>query len=109
MISGHLYFEIHREIPQSTGYFTMLRDPVDRIISNYYYVLRAKDHRLHQRINAEKMSLADYVTSKLNSQLEAAMMHAVLSGSIQGDEDFGEMDAGRSSGGGNISLIVRIG
>ena len=87
VISGHLYFGIHREIPQSTAYFTMLRDPVDRIISNYYYVLRAKDHRLHQRINAEKMSLADYVTSKLNSQLDNGQLR-LLSG-IEEDIPFG--------------------
>jgi len=39
VISGHLYFGIHREIPRPTAYFTMLRDRVDRILSNYYYVL----------------------------------------------------------------------
>lgn len=38
-VSGHFAFGIHDQITGPYEYFTVLRDPVDRVISNYYYVL----------------------------------------------------------------------
>lgn len=36
-IQGHDYFGIHKQINKPYKYVTMLRDPVERVISNYYY------------------------------------------------------------------------
>jgi hypothetical protein len=42
-IYGHIYFGAHRCLSKPFTYMTMLRDPVDRVISHYYYLL-AKHH-----------------------------------------------------------------
>ena len=48
---------------------TMLRDPVDRIISHYYYVKRSPTHYLYSKVHESDMSLKDYVTSGLSREL----------------------------------------
>lgn len=39
MVWGHLIFGVHQHLPQKATYFTFLRDPVERTISHYYYIL----------------------------------------------------------------------
>ncbi|MCB8978082.1 MAG: sulfotransferase family 2 domain-containing protein [Ardenticatenaceae bacterium] len=36
---GHLIFGVHTYLPEPTTYFTFLRNPIERTISHYYYVL----------------------------------------------------------------------
>jgi len=48
---------------------TILRDPVDRIISHYYFAMRAPNHALHHEAANLKMPLADYVRSGLHGSL----------------------------------------
>ena len=65
-IMGHASFGLHRDLIGSTEYVTLLRDPVNRIISLYYYARRAEGHRHHEVIREEDVSLHDYVTSGIN-------------------------------------------
>src|SRR5262245_16845682 len=39
VIKGHMEFGLHELLPQPATYVTVLRHPVDRIMSYYYYVL----------------------------------------------------------------------
>lgn len=43
----HLNHKLAREIKQSLALITLFRDPVDRVLSNYYYFQRNTDHHLH--------------------------------------------------------------
>lgn len=62
-IEGHDYFGIHHDFKKRPVYITMLRNPVDRIISEYYYILRAPGHDryIFNKIKNNNMSLEDYV------------------------------------------------
>lgn len=42
MIRGMTYYGIHHAIPREARYFTLYRHPVDRVISQYFYVQRRK-------------------------------------------------------------------
>ena len=61
LISGHLYFGVHSFLPRSSTYLTMLRDPVDRIISHYYFVRSHPTHYLYPL--AQQTSLAKFIVS----------------------------------------------
>jgi FkbM family methyltransferase len=64
-VMGHMAFGLHETLPQAATYITMLRDPVERIVSHYYYVLRSPHHYLHQKVTTENISLLDYVEMNL--------------------------------------------
>lgn len=42
LIVGHFQFGIHRYIAQTCRYVTMIREPIDRTISDYYFNLKFK-------------------------------------------------------------------
>jgi len=68
-LRGHMPFGLHNYWTQSAIYITLLRHPVARIISHYYYVLRTPGHYLHNKVTSKKMSLSDYVDSGVSPEL----------------------------------------
>lgn len=67
LVAGHVKYGIHRCFPKGAIYFKLLRNPVDRITSFYYYVLRKPEHKLHEYIVNKQITLEDFVTQ---SQIE---------------------------------------
>lgn len=61
VVMGHLYFGVHNFLSGPSAYITMLRDPVDRVISHYYFVRQDPSHYLYD--SAHKLSLQEYVVS----------------------------------------------
>jgi hypothetical protein len=51
------------------AYITLLRDPVERIISHYHWVLRTPSARLHNEVVSRRMSLRDYVRESSGARL----------------------------------------
>ena len=43
-IFGHLHFGIHEQVKGKFKYITFLRDPVERVLSYYYYILENPDN-----------------------------------------------------------------
>lgn len=83
LISGHVAFGVHELIGRSADYVTMLRDPVERVISMYEYILRRRDHPLHGQVIG--MDLGEYVQSGVhpdarNGQCRWLSGHALRSG-----------------------------
>ncbi len=54
-------FGLHKVIPQPATYITVLRDPVDRVISAYYFMRSYKLHPLYWKLRRENWSLEDFV------------------------------------------------
>lgn len=70
LIKGHLSNELIHYTDPSCIKITVLRDPVDRIISHYFYVKRTPVHYLYSKVNNSAMSLEDYVSSNLSDELQ---------------------------------------
>ena len=71
LICGHFKYGIHTSLGiYDCFYITLLRKPVDRVISHYYYVKKDKNHPLHQKLNNEKMNIRDYLTAGLTKELD---------------------------------------
>jgi hypothetical protein len=94
-LKGHMPYGLHQYLPRPSVYITVLRDPVDRIISHYYFVLRTPGHFLHQDVISKKMSLEDYVNSDLSSELNNGQVR-LLSGLESVDSIYGHGPVSRS-------------
>ncbi len=59
VVRGHLSYGIHEFLPQKATYITILRDPVARVLSAYYFVLRRPLHPLHRKLKRERLRVED--------------------------------------------------
>jgi hypothetical protein len=69
LISGHCAHHLRAVVHPDTVKVTILRDPIERLISHYFYVKRSPAHYLHHAVMESGMSLSDYVTSDLSDEL----------------------------------------
>jgi hypothetical protein len=59
VFKGHMPFGLHKFLPQqSTAYITVLREPIDRGISEYYYALSRVVHPQHWMM--KRLTLEEY-------------------------------------------------
>ena len=63
MLKGHMPFGLHKYLPGSSSYISFLRDPVDRVISLYYYIIKNQHNPLHEAVAVNKMPLEEFVSS----------------------------------------------
>jgi hypothetical protein len=67
---GHAYFGIHENIPGESRYITILRNPVDRLVSHYYFVLRNPKHYLYRTVTERKIGLEEYVVGGVSGEMD---------------------------------------
>jgi len=78
MIYGHLFFGVHNTIAEPCKYITFLRDPVERIISYYYYVIAQPNNTGYKETYG--VSLEDFVL-KGNQDIASNQQTKALCGS----------------------------
>jgi hypothetical protein len=61
-IHGHFHFGLHELIPKPAKYVAMLREPVDRTLSLYYFLRKNSNHPHHQKVKL--LSLEQFVHSQ---------------------------------------------
>lgn len=57
----HFSYDYYLYFPRKLLYMTMLRNPVDRVISFYRHIKRVKTHELHDEITRKNISLGDFI------------------------------------------------
>jgi hypothetical protein len=57
---GHMPYGLHGLSTVNCRYFVFMREPVDRILSSYYYIRRTPEHPLFPKVR-NGMTLLDYV------------------------------------------------
>ena len=68
LLKGHVLFGLHRLVPNPCTYITLLRDPVERVISQYYYAKNRPGHYLHERLNQPNMTLYEYAAQRVTPE-----------------------------------------
>jgi hypothetical protein len=87
-ISGHVMFGVHQFVDSAFQYVTILREPISRVISDYYYVLQTPTHDLHETVIANDYSLREYVTS--GTTIYADNVQTRIVAGVGGDIPVGE-------------------
>ncbi|MDH3688219.1 MAG: sulfotransferase family 2 domain-containing protein [Gammaproteobacteria bacterium] len=67
LLQGHMAFGLHIHLERPISYFTLLRDPMERALSDYCYVKTSSHHPLHRLVAG--MTVGDYLQSGLTGQL----------------------------------------
>jgi len=63
LLKGHMPFGLHQYLPGNSRYITVLRDPVERVISQYYYIKKNAHNPLHEQVEKGGLSIAEFVSS----------------------------------------------
>lgn len=72
-VKGHFPYGLHEIIPRPCTYLTVLRDPVDRVGSLYWFARHLHHHYLHKPIVSGPMSLEDFFASDLSPEIDNGM------------------------------------
>jgi hypothetical protein len=89
LLRGHMGFGLHEFLPGPAHYFTLLRDPVARVISHYNFIRRTPDHYLYDRVVEGNLSLYDLLQENYALMLNDAQVR-LISG-VWGYAPFGEV------------------
>lgn len=65
LLTGHIDYGLHNWLPRPATYFTILRDPVERVLSYYYFILRTPEHPRYEEMTKEKTSITDFAKNIL--------------------------------------------
>ncbi len=72
VIKGHMPFGIHKPLPQPATYITVLREPVERVISEYYFARHYRLHPQHKRM--QHLTLEDYAATTPHHNLQCKLL-----------------------------------
>jgi hypothetical protein len=61
MFKGHMLFGLHKVLPQRATYITVLREPIDRVISAFYFMRSYMLHPAYWQFRRENWTLEDFV------------------------------------------------
>jgi hypothetical protein len=61
LLHGHFAYGIHEYIPRPCRYVTILRHPVDRVVSAFKHILKREGHELHDRVLRERIDLERFI------------------------------------------------
>lgn len=64
---GHQGFGLHAYTGRTTDYITMLRDPIERVISHYWFVHDDLDHYLYDMVVKARMPMDEYITNPMKT------------------------------------------
>jgi len=79
-IRGHMPFDKELFAPRPARFFTVLRDPVQRVVSEYYYNLTSPKRLFYSQLVRSRMTLDQFVRSELGAQIHNAQTGMLAGG-----------------------------
>ena len=74
VFKGHMLFGLHPILPQPATYITVLREPVDRVLSAFYFMRGYKLHPLYWRLKFGSYSLEDFVRRSRRENVQCKIL-----------------------------------
>ena len=75
IIHGHYWFGLHEHFNRPFSYFTVLRHPVERVVSLYYYLTSIEGKRYDRYRN---MTLDQFVMNKIEANIQTGFLSGNL-------------------------------
>lgn len=72
VFKGHMPFGLHERLARPATYITFLREPVDRVISEYYFILHHYLHPQHKRM--QKLTLEQYASGTPHHNVQTKLI-----------------------------------
>ncbi len=79
VFQGHMPFGLHKLLNAPATYMTMLREPVDRVISEYYYRIHRRQHPYEDRW-MKQLSLEEYIRTTPQHNIQTKLLAGQRSG-----------------------------
>lgn len=77
LVAGHMEYGWHECFNDPATYITFLRNPVDRVISQFHYIKRLPDHALKDRIQNDALSLKQFVEQGVSLMTDNGMTRKI--------------------------------
>ena len=74
MFKGHMFFGLHAILPQPSTYITVLRNPVDRVLSAFYYMRNYKLHPSYWRLRRQGWTLEHFVEHSTRDNVQCKII-----------------------------------
>jgi hypothetical protein len=78
-VRGHLPYGQDLFAPRAMTCFTVLRDPVERVVSEYYFNLHQAGEKFHATLNRDRVTLDHFVNSELSAEVHNAQTRTLAS------------------------------
>lgn len=76
MFKGHMLFGLHQVLPQPSTYITVLRNPVDRVLSAFYYMRNYRLHPQYWKLRREKWTVERFVERSTRDNVQCKIIAA---------------------------------
>ncbi|WP_203070151.1 sulfotransferase family protein [Falsiroseomonas ponticola] len=71
LVTGHQFLGLHQALREPCHYFTLLRDPVERALSEYFYAFTYPHHAQREAITSGALSPIGYLTGQGRGDAQA--------------------------------------
>ena len=78
VITGHMPYGVHEQWGIKPQYITLLRDPVERILSLWWHAKKHTNHKRHSL--ARKLTVAEFAQSRAFAELDNGMVRWLAGG-----------------------------
>ncbi|UFZ04929.1 sulfotransferase family protein [Bradyrhizobium ontarionense] len=81
VLKGHFVYGFDPEI-KDANYVTLLRDPVDRLVSYYFYALKERGNYLNGYLTQRRIRLEEFLMSQITVELDNYQVRAISGMSV---------------------------
>ncbi len=74
VFKGHMLFGLHKILPQSATYFAVFRDPIDRVLSAFYFMRNYVLHPNYWRFKRDEWELEDFVRNSPRDNVQTKIV-----------------------------------
>jgi hypothetical protein len=74
MFKGHMLFGLHKILPQRATYITVLREPIERVISAFYFMRSYMLHPSYWKFRRENWTLEDFVRRSPRENVQSKIL-----------------------------------